>query len=76
MRRLLLAWHRAFGIAAAIWLLLLAASGSIIVFQDEIDRWLNADLFSATAGPAASIDLFVSAAEAQRPGHFASFVEL
>jgi uncharacterized iron-regulated membrane protein len=76
VRRLLLAWHRTFGIVAAIWLLLLAASGSIIVFQDEIDRWLNADLFAATAGPAASIDLLVSAAEAERPGHFASFVEL
>lgn len=45
-RQVLLAWHRWFGLAASLWLLLLALSGSAITFYDELDAWLNPDLHS------------------------------
>jgi len=42
-RPALRAWHRWFGLGAALWLLLLALTGSVIAFYDELDRALNPD---------------------------------
>ena len=44
VRQALLLWHRWFGLGAALWLLLLAITGSAITFYDELDTWLNPDL--------------------------------
>jgi uncharacterized iron-regulated membrane protein len=52
MRRALILWHRWFGLVAAAWLLLLAVTGSIVVFYDEIDVALNPDLRRVEAGAA------------------------
>jgi uncharacterized iron-regulated membrane protein len=40
-RRHLLLIHRWLGLALALWFILLGLTGSILVFQFEIDRWLN-----------------------------------
>lgn len=45
-RRAIRSWHRAFGLFAAFWLLLLGVTGSVIAFYDEIDRALNPDLWT------------------------------
>ncbi len=37
-------WHRWFGLFAALWLFLMAATGSFVVFLHEIDRALNPDI--------------------------------
>lgn len=36
-------WHKWFGLLAVVWLLALAATGTPIVFYDELDRALNPD---------------------------------
>jgi uncharacterized iron-regulated membrane protein len=70
-------WHRWFGLLAALWLTLMAVTGSVIVFYDEADTALNPDL--RTVSPSA-VPLppgrIVAAAEAHRAGAHASFVNL
>jgi uncharacterized iron-regulated membrane protein len=46
-RKSYLVWHRWFGLLAAVWLFLLSLTGSIIVFQKELDTALNPDLVLA-----------------------------
>ena len=43
-RSWLTVWHRWFGLMAAIWLTLMAITGSILVFYDELDSLLNSDI--------------------------------
>jgi uncharacterized iron-regulated membrane protein len=50
LRKLLLNLHLWAGLVAAIFLLLLGFTGSIMVFEDEIDRALNAKLTRVTPG--------------------------
>ncbi|WP_426170107.1 PepSY-associated TM helix domain-containing protein [Sandarakinorhabdus sp. DWP1-3-1] len=77
MRRALVLWHRWFGLAAALWLLVLALTGTIIVFQDELDRALNPDLRSvAIGGPMASAETLKRAAEAAEPGSALDYLML
>ena len=48
-----LLWHRWFGLLGGVWLLVIALTGSVLVFHEEIDHALNPDWFTASAGPVA-----------------------
>jgi uncharacterized iron-regulated membrane protein len=75
-RRPFLLWHRWFGLAAAAWLFLLGATGSILVFYEEIDHALNSEAFTATAGKSQPVDRIVAAALVSRPDYAVRFVNL
>ncbi|MDG2523008.1 PepSY-associated TM helix domain-containing protein [Caulobacter segnis] len=76
-RRALRLWHKVFGLGAALWLVLLSATGSAIVFYDELDRWLNPDLRAVAAGPAAaSIKTVVETSQVSVPGFTPRIVDL
>jgi uncharacterized iron-regulated membrane protein len=75
-RRPLVLWHRWFGLLGALWLFMMAATGSVLVFYEEIDHALNRDLFTASAGPAQPADRLVTAALAGRPDQIARYVDL
>jgi uncharacterized iron-regulated membrane protein len=53
MRRFWLLLHRWLALALALPLILVALLGSSLVVLKPLDRWLNAELFSVPAGPAA-----------------------
>ncbi|MFD1951384.1 PepSY-associated TM helix domain-containing protein [Sphingomonas arantia] len=44
--------HRYVGLALALWLFLLGLTGSVLVFERELDAWLNPALWHATPGAA------------------------
>jgi uncharacterized iron-regulated membrane protein len=71
-------WHRWFGLAAGLWLLPLALTGSAIVFYEELDRWLNPDLrmieTPLTGRP--QVGRATAAAQAALPGFAPRFVDL
>lgn len=77
-RRLLRLWHRWFGLLASVWLLLLAVTGSVIVFYDELDRLLNPELRISRTTMAAPVPIAraVTAAEAALPGFTPRFIDL
>ncbi len=54
IRRLLLAFHLYVGLAAALFLVVAALSGSVLAFEPDYDAWLHPGLWrvSATAAPA------------------------
>ena len=70
IRPLLRVWHRAFGLTAALWLLLLALTGSAVAFYDELDTWLNPDLrrIEASVATTGSIEAALRTADAALPG--------
>lgn len=73
----LVLWHRWFGLLAGGWLLLLALTGSLLVFHAELDRALNEDLWQTPGpDPLPSAKTLVAAAEATRPGARAAYVDL
>lgn len=53
MRRFWLKLHRWLALALALPLIVVALLGSSLVVLKPLDRWLNAELFSVPAGPAA-----------------------
>lgn len=78
-RPALRAWHRWFGLGAALWLLLLALTGSVIAFYDELDRALNPDWRGVpVAGPAPSVpvDAALITVAAALPGFSPRMVDL
>jgi uncharacterized iron-regulated membrane protein len=75
-RHPLLLWHRWFGLIAALWLFVMGATGSVLVFYQEIDDALNRDMFTASAGPARPIAQIAAAAASAHPGFSASYVDL
>jgi len=76
-RHALKLWHRWFGLIAALWLALLAATGIAVTFYDELDSALNADWRTVPASDkAAPIDLAVKAAERALPGFAPNMFEL
>lgn len=78
IRPLLRLWHRAFGLTAALWLLLLALTGSAVAFYEELDTWLNPDLRRVEAGiaPTGSIEAALRTAEAALPGFAPRYIDL
>jgi uncharacterized iron-regulated membrane protein len=77
LRPVLVLWHRWFGLIAAGWLLLLALTGSFIVFMDEADRAVNPDLrrVEATGAPL-PVQTLVDAVRAAQPGTFVDYLLL
>lgn len=75
-RRPFLLWHRWFGLGAAAWLFMLGLTGSLLVFYDEIDRGLNADLFAASPGPNRPVLELVNAAQRALPGAVITYLDL
>lgn len=65
-------WHRWFGLLAGLWLMLLAVTGSVITYYDELDAALNPDLRRAGAASGVLVDEPVTAAitsaKAELPG--------
>ncbi|MCQ8130340.1 PepSY-associated TM helix domain-containing protein [Methylomonas rivi] len=49
MRKIWLRLHRYLGLTAAMFLMLAGLTGSIIAYQQELDAWLNPDLFESPA---------------------------
>lgn len=77
LRHGLVLWHRWFGLLGGAWLFLLALSGSLLVFYQEIDRALNPDLWRLeVSGEPLPVAQLVAAAEAAHPGSYASNVDL
>jgi uncharacterized iron-regulated membrane protein len=75
LRPVLVLWHRWFGLIAAVWLLLLALTGSFIVFMDEADRALNPDLRRVEAtGEPLPVQALVDAVATARPGTFVDYL--
>lgn len=83
MRKIFVIWHRWFGLSAAAFLFCSGITGAIIAWHDELDAWLNPQLYTAAtqgAGQtavqlaegfeAAHPDLFITWLPLQRePGH-------
>lgn len=77
LRPVLLVWHRWFGLLAALWLTVLALTGSAIVYYDELDRLLVPEQRVATpTGEPAPLADVAAAAESAHPGTFARFFDL
>lgn len=76
-RRLLTISHRWFGLGAALWLLLLALTGTAIAFHDEIDRTLNPDLRRVEpAGSPLPLSQIAAAVERAEPGTVLDYLML
>lgn len=76
LRPALVLWHRWFGLLGALWLFLLGATGSILVFYEEIDHGLNADWFTASPGPTLPVSQLVGAAIGAHPGNRPGYIDL
>ena len=68
--------HRWFGLLAGIWLFCAGFTGSMMVFNNELDRFLNPDLFAVSVGSYEDTNSLVSAAAAAHPGHYVSSIDL
>lgn len=77
-RRAMRLWHRFFGLAAALWLLLLALTGSVIAFHDEVDGWLNADLHTIASDVRVTpdVDAALRTAQATLTGFVPRYIDL
>src|SRR5690606_38706924 len=74
-RKLLVLWHRWFGVLAGLWIIALAATGSVIVFYDELDRWLNPDLHKVSPEQShRDVQDWIAAANNARPDGFVRLV--
>lgn len=71
-------WHTWFGLGAALWLLLLAVTGCVITFYDELDTWLNPELRSVepVADGSPSVERALRNASAAVPGFVPRHVQL
>ncbi|RAN35887.1 PepSY domain-containing protein [Hyphomonas pacifica] len=68
VRPLLGFWHRWFGLFAALWLALMAITGSAVVYYEELDSWLNPDLRQVEViNPALPPETWLGAAKAEYP---------
>lgn len=66
MRKGLVWWHRWFGLIGGLWLLLIAATGSVLVFYDELDSALAPEFHSAVSSTAQALPLDRLAAAGRR----------
>jgi len=77
LRPTLVVWHRWFGLFAALWLTLMAVTGSVIVFYNEADVALNPHLrLVEPRGEMVDASVLAEAAEAHTPGAFANLINL
>jgi len=76
-RRFLQKLHHLLGISAGVVMFFLALSGSILVFDEEIDRWLNPELLSiAPAEKPVSLDAALAVVQKELPDHQVAFIRL
>lgn len=80
-RTVLLVAHRWFGLLAAVWLLLLAATGCAITFYDELDTWLNPELrrvpeYTLQPATAVPVERAIGRARLTYPGFEARHIDL
>lgn len=76
-RRILQKLHRLLGISAGAVVFVLALSGSILVFDEEIDLWLNPELLSlAPQEKPVSLDAALAVVRAELPQHKVAFIRL
>lgn len=70
-------WHRWFGIVVGIWLLLLAVSGCVITWYNEVDTALNPDWRSLEQSTPANVKIenLVAKSEAHLPGATFSMIQ-
>ncbi|MEM6455143.1 MAG: PepSY-associated TM helix domain-containing protein [Acidobacteriota bacterium] len=69
--------HRWFGLLAGIWLFVVALTGIVLVFQEELDHALNPEIFDRPAiGDRRPVEQLVRAAESSIEGSYARFVNL
>jgi uncharacterized iron-regulated membrane protein len=59
--------HRWLGIVLALWIVLEGVTGSILVFEPELDRWFSGDDYSVTSGHQVGLTRAVDAAREARP---------
>lgn len=70
-----LIFHRWSGIIAGVVIVLVGVTGSILIFEDELDVIINSDLFTVEpSGSHRELDLIVTAAEIESPGWKAFFI--
>jgi uncharacterized iron-regulated membrane protein len=63
-RQILVLLHRYVGLVIAAFMVVAGLSGSLIAFRDELDVWLNPELFQArSAGPSLSLEEIVARVE-------------
>ncbi|MEO1853782.1 PepSY domain-containing protein [Chromohalobacter sp.] len=69
-------WHFYAGLIAIPFLILLAVTGGLYLFKDEIDQWLNADIVrvEAQSSPTVSPQQQLDAAMAAHPGEAFRYV--
>ena len=69
--------HQWAGLAGLVFLIVVGATGSALTYRWTVDRWLNPDLFNATAqGQALAPGELVRRVEGQRPGMRVSYLFL
>lgn len=77
VRSVLQFWHRWFGLLAAVWILALSLTGSAIVFYDELESWLNPEIWHAEgSGEPLPPGVLVEAAQAHAPGAYVRLINL
>lgn len=76
MRAFLAKLHHWTGITAGLVLFVLALSGSILVFDDEIDRALNPHLFAVEEGAPSDLDAGLAVLKETRPDFPLAFIRL
>src|ERR1700730_3855689 len=69
IRKILLNLHLWAGLAAAVFLALLGITGSLIVFEDEIDHWLNPRPHIQSGPAPLSLNALTARLEAAHPGY-------
>jgi len=69
IRRFFLWLHRVTGLAIAAFVIVVGLTGSVLAFRDDIDRWLNPQLFSTPEPGVPQLDFatIIDRAEAQFP---------
>jgi uncharacterized iron-regulated membrane protein len=71
MRKRLWQFHAWLGLVAGLGLVVIGLTGSLLVFHDEIEAWLDPALTRVTPAPAGRLpaDTLLAAANRQLPGH-------
>ncbi len=77
LRNALIICHRYTGLGIALFLIIVGITGSILVWHEELDSWLNPHWFIVdTAGQPRSAQQLIGAFKAQRPQADISFINM